>query len=113
MHELSLAEDVMQIIEDKSREAGFSRVACVWLEVGRLANVEVDAFRLALGAVFRGTLAESARIELIDIPGEAWCPHCVLSVAVNERYDACPHCGAFNLRVTDGTQLRLRELEVS
>ena len=40
MHELSLAENVLQIIEEAAQAQGFSRVKTVVLEIGRPAAVE-------------------------------------------------------------------------
>jgi hydrogenase nickel incorporation protein HypA/HybF len=31
---------------------------------------------------------------------------------VSTRHDACPRCGSFQLQVTGGTELRVKELEV-
>ena len=79
MHELSLAEGVLDLIEETARREGFSRVHGVWLEIGRQSAVEPEAMRFCFDAVVRGTLAEGARLE-ID--------------------------------VTDGTEMRVKELEV-
>ena len=38
MHEMSLAEGVLQIIEDSAKSQNFSRVKTVWLEIGKLAG---------------------------------------------------------------------------
>ena len=39
MHEMSLAEGVLQLMEDAAASQGFSRVKTVWLEIGQLAAV--------------------------------------------------------------------------
>ena len=41
MHEMSLAEGVLQLIEDSAREQKFDKVVAVWLEIGQLSGVEV------------------------------------------------------------------------
>ena len=43
MHEMSLAEGVLQLIEDSARQQNFSSVSMVWLEIGELSGVEVEA----------------------------------------------------------------------
>lgn len=112
MHEMSLAEGVLQIIEEQAREQAFARVSLIVLEVGQLANVEVAALRFALDAVLRDTLAEAAAVEIVDVPGQAWCLHCEDTVPVAARYEACPRCGGYQLQVTGGTDMRVRELAV-
>ena len=45
MHEMSLAEGVLQIVEDSARREHFGAVRVVRLEIGELAGVEVDKAR--------------------------------------------------------------------
>ena len=112
MHEMSLCESVVRILEDTARSQGFGRVKTVWLEVGALSGVEIEAMRFSFDAVTRGTLAEQAKLELIALPGRAWCMQCAKSVEVQQRFDACPTCGSYQLQVTGGDELKIKELEV-
>lgn len=112
MHELALAEGVLQRIEESATRDGFSRVRIVWLEIGQLAAVAPDAMRFCWDAVSRGSIAEDAQLEIIDVPGRAWCPNCMQTVQVVEVYDACPVCGGCPLEITGGTEMRVKELEV-
>lgn len=112
MHEMSLCEGVLQILEESSISQGYLRVKKVWLEIGDLSGVEVEAMRFSFDAVMRGTLAEGALLEIIRSPGEAWCMACAKRVAVKQRFDQCPECGGYQLQVTGGDQMRIKELEV-
>ncbi|MES9927393.1 MAG: hydrogenase maturation nickel metallochaperone HypA, partial [Candidatus Thiodiazotropha sp. 6PDIVS] len=76
------------------------------------SGVEIDAMRFGFEAVMKGSLADGATLEIIDIPGEAWCMPCAKSVEVSARFDACPECGSFQLQVTGGDEMRVKELEV-
>lgn len=111
MHEMSLAESVLDIIRDQARSQGFARVTAVWLEIGQLAAVEAEAMRFCFDAVTRGSLAEGAGLKIIEIPGSGRCPACGESIRLNERYDLCPRCD-MPVEVTGGTELRVKELEV-
>ncbi len=113
MHEMSLCESVLQILEDNAKRRGFERVEAVWLEIGALSGVEPEAMRFAFDAVTRGTLADKARLEIIEVPGQAWCMQCGRTVPVKQRFDACPDCGSYQLQVTGGEEMRIKELEVS
>ena len=112
MHEMALAEGVLQLIEDAARKDGFRKVRGVWLEIGRLAAVESEALRFCFDAVTRGSLVEGAELEIIDLPGEGWCMKCCATVPMSEHLGACPRCGSHQVQVTGGTEMRLRELEV-
>ena len=43
MHKMTLAESVLQIVEDAARREGLRRIRAVWLEIGQLSSVEPDA----------------------------------------------------------------------
>ncbi len=112
MHEMSLAEGVIQVLEDSARSQQFERVKTVWLEIGRLSHVEVDAMRFCFDAVCRGTLAEGATLEIIEIPGQGWCHECNRTFEYQARYDPCPGCGSYQVQMVGGDQMRIKELEV-
>ncbi len=112
MHEISLCEGVLQILEEQAQSQGFRQVKRVWLEIGALAGVDTEAMRFGFDAVMRGTLADGALLEIIDLPGNAWCMPCGRSVPVKARFDACPDCGSYQLQVTGGDEMRIKELEV-
>lgn len=112
MHEMSLAEGILQLLEEQSRVQQFRRVKTLWLEIGPLAAVEVEALRFCLEVVTRHTLAEGAQVEIVAEPAQAWCLVCERSVDICQRYDPCPLCGGHQLQVIRGDALRLKELEV-
>jgi hydrogenase nickel incorporation protein HypA/HybF len=112
MHEMSLAEDVRQIIEQAGCEQGFTVVRKVWLEIGKLSAVEPDAMRFCFDAAMAGSIADGAALEIIETAGLGRCASCAREVAVAARYDPCPHCGEYQVAVTGGDAMRVRELEV-
>lgn len=113
MHEMSLAEGVLQLIEDAAQQQSFARVTAVWLEIGQLAGVEAEAMAFCFDAVTRGSVAEGARLEIVATPGSGWCMQCAETVPLAEVFGACPKCGRHQVRVTGGTEMRVKELEVA
>ncbi len=113
MHEMSLAEGILQTIEDAAGKEKFNKVLAVWLEIGRLSSVETQAMAFCFDAVTRGSVAEGAQLHIVDVAGAGWCMECAKSVEMAEVFAACPHCGGYQLQVTAGTEMRIKELEVS
>lgn len=112
MHEMSLAEGILQIVETAAREQGFARVREIRLEIGALAGVEVEALRFCLDAVLAGSVASGAHIELVHRPGQGWCMQCGETVPLAALYDACPRCGGHQVQATGGMEMRVKDLLV-
>jgi hydrogenase nickel incorporation protein HypA/HybF len=113
MHEMSLAEGMLEIVEDTARKNGAAKVRVVWLELGALSHVEAEALRFCFDAVARGGAADGARLEIVTTPGRAWCMQCSDTVDLPRLGEPCPRCGSFQLQVTQGEEMRLREIEIA
>lgn len=112
MHEMSLMESVLEIVEDEARKAGASAVKLVRLDIGELSHVEPEAMRFCFEAVVAGTIASGAVLEIVRVPGQGWCIDCSETVALSERFGACPKCGGHKVQMTAGDDMRVAELEV-
>lgn len=112
MHEMSLAEGLIELVEEEARKAGAGRVKVVRLALGALGHVEAEAMRFCFDAVSRGTSAEGAELDIVTVPGAGWCLDCGKTVPLTERFGACPECGQYHVQMTAGDDLRLAELEV-
>jgi hydrogenase nickel incorporation protein HypA/HybF len=88
-------------------------VRAVMLELGALSHVEEESLRFCFDAVTRGTVAEGARLDVLATPGRAWCMPCSEEVALARLGDACPRCGSFQLQVTQGEAMKVKEIEVA
>ena len=112
MHEMSLAEGIRQIVEDQARTHGFARVTRLRVEIGRFAGVEKPALEFAFEVAMRGSPAEGAALDLLDLPGRALCFDCGETVELENRLDPCPRCGGAKLLPQGGDELRIRDMEV-
>ena len=112
MHEMALAESVREIVESSARGHGATRVQVVRLEIGSLAQVEVEALRFAFEVVKRGSIADTAVLEIVETAASAWCLRCAESVAITQRGQACPACGSHQLQISGGDAMRVVDLQI-
>ena len=112
MHEMSLMESVLEIACETALKAGASKVTTIRLDIGALSHVEPEALIFCYDATRQGTLAAEARLEINRSPGAGWCMDCERTVALAERFGACPDCGRFRVEMTSGEEMRISELEV-
>lgn len=112
MHEMALCEGIIGIVEEEARKRPFSRVKVVCLEIGALSHAAPEAMAFSFEAVAARTIARGARLEIVEMPGIAWCMACSTRVEIRQRCAPCPSCGSHQLQVTDGEAMRVKELEV-
>ncbi|WP_412538186.1 hydrogenase maturation nickel metallochaperone HypA [Longispora sp. K20-0274] len=109
MHELAITESVVASVRDR---LGDARVVAVVLEVGRLSGVVPDAVRFCFDLCTEGTPLQGARLDIVDVPGAAYCRGCRSDVALADLIPLCP-CGSADLDITRGQELRIRQVEVA
>jgi len=112
MHEMSLCEGIIQILEEQAKTQNFQRVKTVWLEIGALAGVEISALEFSYDVISHGTIADSSVLKIIHLAATAECAGCKQTVNIDQRYLPCPNCGDYQLQITGGEQMRIKELEV-
>ncbi|MGY2811787.1 hydrogenase maturation nickel metallochaperone HypA [Bradyrhizobium sp. USDA 4506] len=111
MHEMALCQSIIEIIEDEARRRSLSQLRSVCLEIGALSHVAPEAIKFCFAVVAARTIAESAALKIVELPGGAWCMSCSKSVEIPRRGERCPCCGSYQLQVTAGEQMRVKELE--
>ncbi len=113
MHEMSLCEGILQVIEAEAQKQQFTEVKQVVLDIGVLSGVEIPALEFAFDVVMHGSVAEKASLKINVIKAQAWCMPCAKTVMITQRYDACPNCESYQLQVNSGDEMKIKELEVN
>lgn len=67
MHEMSLIHDLMRKIETIAREQNATKVAGVKVRLGALAHISADHFREHFEEESKGTIADGARLEVVEL----------------------------------------------
>ncbi|MER2566976.1 MAG: hydrogenase maturation nickel metallochaperone HypA [Myxococcaceae bacterium] len=113
MHEVALAQSIVDIVREQARANQADCVKAVFLRIGALANVEPEALSFGFESAARGTIAEGALLQIERTPGSAFCAGCGADVKVESRVELCPSCGSAQLLITGGEEFKVTELEVS
>jgi len=112
MHELSVCQGLVELLAEQAEVQGFERVQALWVEIGRLSCIEVEALRFSFESAARDSVAEGATLHIQQVFGQAACSECKATFEIVERYTQCPECGSFRLNIVGGEELRIKELEV-
>ncbi len=109
MHELSIAESVVEAVLERTGDA---RVTTVRLRVGRLSGVVPDALQFCFELVAAGTALEGAELEIEEPTGRAHCRNCNDDFNTNDLILLC-RCGSADVEVVAGLELAVASVEVT
>ena len=109
MHELAITQSVVDTVSERLGDRRIERVTVI---VGKLSGVVPDAMSFCFDLCTTGTPLEGARLEILEVPGEARCRSCQSEVVLEDFLALCP-CGSADLDITGGQQLTIKDVEVA
>lgn len=112
MHELSLLENVRDILEDEARKQSFSLVKKVTLEIGSLSCIEAEALRFGFDVVMQGSIAEDAELAIEMLQAQGICRDCGATVLMDSRNLLCPSCNSLTVVLQCGDTMKIKDLLV-
>ncbi len=114
MHELSIAQSIVEIACEEAHRHNDARVEAVHLKLGALAGVVKDALLFSWEIACQDTPLTGARLEIEDIPVCVWCPECSAEQAPVAVWELrCPVCGSPSGEVRRGRELQVAALEIA
>lgn len=111
MHEVSIAQGLLQIVLDEVKKHSISKVSVVKLKIGELTGVQTSALTFCFELLTKDTPVEGADLRIDMIPIKAKCLDCG-HVFIAEDYSFfCPGCSGFNIELMSGRELHVQEIE--
>ena len=111
MHELSIAQRMVETLLQTAARSGGGRVASARLLLGELTCVEPETLTFAFDVSCRGTAAEGCRLEIVRVPVRLRCPACGAE-GEGDPYQPCAGCGGAGFDVLAGREIRLDTMEL-
>ena len=112
MHEISIAESIIEIAEAKAREANSRSIQVIALRLGEFTTIVPEALEFAFEVARQRTMAENARLQIEVVPMVVQCVVCdAQTPQVTRVCLICLHCG-FPLKIVAGEELQIEYVEV-
>jgi hydrogenase nickel incorporation protein HypA/HybF len=114
MHELSVAQRLVELVSDELAGEPSLRVRSVRLRLGPLSGVVAEALLFAYDAATAGTALEGSTLEIERVTPAAFCPKCRKERELsNIQRLRCPVCHTPTPEVVRGRELEVLSVEVS
>lgn len=111
MHEVAIAQALVEMASAEAARAGAARVTRVTCRIGALCHVEEDMLAQAFDAARNGTPCAGASMQIEKTPLRARCPACGRDFVV-QRWDwSCPACGGDGVVQPGGDELELVSID--
>lgn len=113
MHELSIAEHIVEIAVDALPADSGVTVREIELEIGTLSGIEIEALTFAMDVVMKNTPLEHAELRILRVQGRGGCNLCGAEFDMDDFFTPCPSCGGTNCDILRGEEMRVKSLLVN
>ena len=112
MHELGIAQSIMQIVLSEAERARARKVLKVTVKVGELAGVLPDSLTFCFNLLAKSTIAEHALLTIEKVPIRGYCSQCESEFVIADNRYWCTTCGNKHIQLVSGRELQIGQLEI-
>jgi hydrogenase nickel incorporation protein HypA/HybF len=112
MHELGIAESILDIVKQSVPDGQASEVRTIRLRVGPFAGVVSDSLKFCFAALSGEAGMSNAVLRIEQTPLTALCRGCGNKSEVGKFVFRCSACGGVDLEIVSGKELEVVEIEV-
>src|SRR5512136_302755 len=120
MHEYSISAEIVKTVLDTAENNSAKKVLSVQLEIGELALLNVEQVKFWIDELFKGTVAEGAKVRVKKIKAEIECTECgyrggptsdLKNTPNHLTLLSCPTCGSFQIEIKKGRECLLQRIQ--
>jgi hydrogenase nickel incorporation protein HypA/HybF len=112
MHELSIAQSIIEIVDEEARKHGATQVKKIKLKIGEFSGVVREALEFSFDVVKSGTVAEKAELEIEIVKFKALCNGCGFILEdMNDFNLFCRVCGE-PMKIVSGREMNIEYIEI-
>ena len=112
MHELSVTENILEVVLKHAQQAQARQVVNIHLVIGQLASIVDDSVQFYWDMIARDTIAEMACLHFRRIPAEFECLSCGHRFQLGDGDWLCNQCGNAQLKIIAGEEFFIESIDV-
>jgi hydrogenase nickel incorporation protein HypA/HybF len=112
MHELSVVQNMMDIVEKSIRDKKLLKLRKISVMVGEFSGIVPETLEFAFNSVKSGTIFDCAFLDIKKVPFQAKCSDCGFEFGMEGDFIfVCPGCGSRNAAIISGKELYIESIE--
>lgn len=113
MHEVSIAANIIEIVNKELKKHHGECVESIHLQIGKLSGVVVESLRFALEVSQKDGILKNADITMEEMPAKAVCRACRHEFEAEDYFQVCPECGSFEIDLLSGREMYIKSIRIS
>ncbi|MCG3138261.1 MAG: Hydrogenase maturation factor HybF [Phycisphaerae bacterium] len=110
MHELYLAQELLNQVLQSVSDHPDAKVCAVEIEVGPMKQIVLEAMELAWRSVVEGSLADQSVLHQVEVPITAQCRNCTRTFEAAIDSYQCPECRQADVQIMKGHEIILKSI---
>ncbi len=112
MHELSIAQNIVEIVKQIVPFDELKNVDSIKLKIGEMAGVVSDSLEFGFQAITSETELEGSKLDIEKIPFVFRCNDCRKESGNEFGMTFCSHCSGTNTTIISGMEIQVVEVDV-
>lgn len=112
MHELSIAYEINNIIDQYITAEEKKYIKSVRIRIGKLQNILPDSLIFCFEAINSSGNSTGPKLEIENVPVTIECNECRSVNEVEDYTFNCINCGSRDIKVITGNELSVKEIEL-
>lgn len=113
MHELSVAQNIIEIVKENVPGKELGNVKTIFLEVGEFSGIVSDSLQYCFDVIKTDTPLEGSKMEIKKIPFLLYCNECKTKTTNNMGIRFCEKCGTCNTKIMSGMDMQITKVELN
>ena len=112
MHEMSIAQNILEIVDEYMRREANSKLLEVAVEIGEMVAVVPESLLFCYNVLVENSKYHNSKLLIKILPMQGTCRTCKHLFKIENYNFVCPSCQAGDVEVQGGQELRISHLEV-
>ncbi|MBM2816592.1 MAG: hydrogenase nickel insertion protein HypA [Ignavibacteria bacterium] len=112
MHEVSIARNIIEIVNSYLPATNNVSVKSVKVKVGAFTSILPDALRFGYEVLTCGTNLQDSILDILEVSLKVKCNICGSISGGEPSFLYCHSCGSHDVEIIEGTELNVSEIEI-